>query len=874
MEITLIKAIKGNEVHGSDNPRRTGCGINLTKPENISRYITNGAMSDLNEINCEKCKMILAKRMIKADRKEMKNMIKEEKMRAKKGLGDENIVPLGGTQSNSYLPDAGSRRPTAVPMPSVRPTVTATTTINKSEPFSSQPMPAAVQPITPAPVSPVQNTAPAPSVAPTPAPVQPQLAPTGFNNSNFVNNDFMNSFAIPKQEAPQPQPAPVQNTAPVDDILSQFAIPKQEAPQEQPAPVQNTAPVDDILSQFAIPKQEAPQEQPAPVQNTAPVNNDVLSQFAIPAPQNNAFDEPKVEKDAPFDIDAALAQFAIPPTNKPADTLIPEPPKNVATNIDDALAQFSIPAPQTVAQPEPVQEVKNEAPKPFDIDDALRQFSIPVPNTSAPEAEVIGDEPKATNPYENNDVIEIENLAPVAEEAVPTWDTVADQLFSADTPAVEEIAPIAQETVAPVIEEIAPIAQETVAPVIEEIAPVAQEAVAPVIEEIAPAVEETVAPVIEEIAPAVEETVAPVIEEIAPIVEEVAAPAIEETPAPTTVIEETVTTTSSQPVENASPEVNKYQYTTPFADEAPKQEQNEKLHVYTPPVFPDEPVAPQMAAPQPMQAAPVVPTVPVQPVAPQSEAQTMMGAPIIPNANQAVNPVPQQTVPFTAPVPQIMGYDANGQPIYAYVQQQFMGYDANGQPLFAPVQMPMMNMQPNLASFGVNPNAAAPVAPAQPIAPQPAPMAQPVVQPVPPMAQPVQPAPYQPSQIHLSKVDEGKMKNMPDAVASAVAKSRGQQNKNIFDMQGIAMPVIDSIEGALSQMGEDVRTKQEIIDSNTSTPVFEEYKAPPKMNYNQQPRSSAPNKENRPLSRADIKNLKKQEKIDAKFKKELAKRGF
>ncbi len=833
MEITLIKAIKGNEVHGSDNPRRTGCGINLTKPENISRYITNGTMSDLNEINCEKCKMILAKRMIKADRKEMKNMIKEEKMRAKKGLGDENIVPLGGTQSNSYLPDAGSRRPTAAPMPSVRPTVTATTTINKSEPFSSQPMPAAVQPITPAPapVSPVQNTAPAPSVAPTPAPVQPQPAPTGFNNSNFVNNDFMNSFAIPKQEAPQ----------------------------EQPAPVQNTAPVDDILSQFAIPKQEAPQEQPAPVQNTVPVNNDVLSQFAIPAPQNNAFDEPKVEKDAPFDIDAALAQFAIPPTNKPADTLIPEPPKNVATNIDDALAQFSIPAPQTVAQPEPVQEVKNEAPKPFDIDDALRQFSIPVPNTSAPEAEVIGDEPKATNPYENNDVIEIEDLAPVAEEAVPTWDTVADQLFSADTPAVEEIAPIAQETVAPVIEEIAPIAEETVAPVIEEIAPIAEEAVAPVIEEIAPIAQETVAPVIEE---------------IAPTVEEVAAPAIEETPAPTTVIEETVTTTSSQPVENASPEVNKYQYTTPFDDEAPKQEQNENLHVYTPPVFPDEPVAPQMAVPQPMQAAPVAPTVPVQPVAPQSEAQTMMGAPIIPNANQAVNPVPQQTVPFTAPVPQIMGYDANGQPIYAYVQQQFMGYDANGQPLFAPVQMPMMNMQPNLASFGVNPNAAAPVAPAQPIAPQPAPMAQPVVQPVPPMAQPVQPAPYQPSQIHLSKVDEGKMKNMPDAVASAVAKSRGQQNKNIFDMQGIAMPVIDSIEGALSQMGEDVRTKQEIIDSNTSTPVFEEYKAPPKMNYNQQPRSSAPNKENRPLSRADIKNLKKQEKIDAKFKKELAKRGF
>ncbi len=816
MDITLIKAIKGNEIHGSDNPKKTGCGINLTKPENIARYITNGPMTDLNEINCEKCKLVLAKKMIKADRKEMKNMIKEEKIRAKKGLGDENIVPLGGTQANAYLPDTGSRRPApAAPMAPVKPVVTATTSLQKNSPYTSQP-------------APVPPPAPVPVPPPAPTPVQtPPPATTGFNNANFVNNDFMNSFAIQKQE-PQQEAKPVQN---------------------QPAPMNN-----DILSQFAIPKQE-PQQEAKPVQNQpAPMNNDILSQFAVPASQNNLFEEEQPKKEAAFDIDEVLAQFSIPPTSKPVDTLVTEPPKNVATNIDDAIAQFSIPAPQPVVQPEAVVEEDADDKKPFDIDDALKQFSIPFPNTSSPNVEVVGDEPKANEPFANQNVIDMENVNDVNNDVVAqqpaSWDTVVDQIFSADTPVVDESAPVIEEVTAPVVDESAPAIDEVTAPVIDEIAPVIEEVTAPVGDEIAPVIEEVTASAVDEIAPVSETTVPEA-----------------------TVIEETIETSSTYNNEAVSPEVNKYQYTTPFEDEIPvqKQEVNENLHRYTPPVFPDEPVAVQ-----PMQAAPIAPQQPIapQPVQPQQqnaapiEAQNSNENQAIPVQPQPVNPMPQQAPAFAQPAPQIIGYDPNGQPIYAYVQPQFVGYDQNGQPIFAPVQMPMVNGQPPITSFTNAPNNV-PVQPMTQSFPQVAPM----VAPVPPMAQPA-PTVMQPSQIHLSKVDEGKLKNMPNAVASAVAKSRDKQKTNIFDMQGIEMPVIDSIEGALTQMGEDVRTKQEIIDSNTSMPVFEEYKAPPKNNYAQQSRIPEKHNEGRPLSKSDLKNLKKQEKIDAKFKKELAKRGF
>ena len=97
MDITLITAVGSDLVHGTENDKKTGCGINLLKADNVTRYRKAGTMTDLKEITCEKCKSNLAKKIIKADKKEMSRLLKEEKQREKMGVADEGIVPLGNT---------------------------------------------------------------------------------------------------------------------------------------------------------------------------------------------------------------------------------------------------------------------------------------------------------------------------------------------------------------------------------------------------------------------------------------------------------------------------------------------------------------------------------------------------------------------------------------------------------------------------------------------------------------------------------------------------------------------------------------------------------------------------------------------------------
>ena len=129
-----------------------------------------------------------------------------------------------------------------------------------------------------------------------------------------------------------------------------------------------------------------------------------------------------------------------------------------------------------------------------------------------------------------------------------------------------------------------------------------------------------------------------------------------------------------------------------------------------------------------------------------------------------------------------------------------------------------------------------------------------------------------PEQIHLSTIEDNN-KQIPDSVASAMAKSREKQKTNIFDMQGIEMPVIDSIEDALSQMGGNLKKKEQTMQ-DTVVPIFEEYKTPPKNPPRTLPKENKEKEPERPLTKAEIKRRKKQDKIDAKFKKDLAKRGF
>ena len=194
MDITLITAVGSDLVHGTENDKKTGCGINLLKADNVTRYRKAGTMTDLKEITCEKCKSNLAKKIIKADKKEMARLLKEEKQREKMGVADEGIVPLGNTTARI----TGSQPPKAeepVPVTAPEPQFTA------PQPVETTPQPI-VEESVPEP-TPVPVPQPEPEPMPEPEPVQE--AHKFITGTGIAIDDDLAAFAInvPKDE-PEP----------------------------------------------------------------------------------------------------------------------------------------------------------------------------------------------------------------------------------------------------------------------------------------------------------------------------------------------------------------------------------------------------------------------------------------------------------------------------------------------------------------------------------------------------------------------------------------------------------------------------------------------------------------------------------------------
>jgi len=225
----------------------------------------------------------------------------------------------------------------------------------------------------------------------------------------------------------------------------------------------------------------------------------------------------------------------------------------------------------------------------------------------------------------------------------------------------------------------------------------------------------------------------------------------------------------------------------------------------------------------------------------------------------------------------------NGQPVYTYVQMQMTGMDANGQPVFVPINA----QQPIMAAPQTAPAAPVvqPIAPVQPVAPV-APV-QPAPTPVPVAPAPVkQPAfraanntTYTPPTANISKIAVNPhAKSTSQAFVNAIASSKDYANKNLIETQGLRAnsPILTSVEDVLSQMGDDSVAKKKAAEQKTVIPV-NEYKGPSQA----APKAAAPVHKNEPakddirfMSKADLKAKKKQDKIDAKFKKDMAKRGF
>ena len=752
MDITLVTTSFNDEVHGSENDRKTGCGINLLRPENVTRYRRSGTMTDLKDITCEKCKAVLAKRIIRSDKKEMDRLIKEEKLRAKKGIVDDGIVPLGNTTAKITRDPAEEAKKAVAEREAAEARAAAAAAKKAAEEEARR----------------AAEEEEARKAAEEAEAIRLANRPT-ITGTNVPMDDSLAQFAInvPKEEK-EPQNA-VQ-----DDFLAQFAIqkPQDEEASEAQAPAQP----DDFLAQFAVNNGVQQNVQPAapaaPVQSEEPIvdiatEDDIMKMFSIGGqPSNiNGFGGAPAEEHEIIDVESSQLSPAAAPEE-------PEPEVDLSTVSEWDMVANQIfgyeNAPQPAAQPVP--EEMDE-----------------LPIGGAPVNEFAGDPASA----------EIEDIA------APAFDDI-----SVPEPAAPQFDDIAMpEPGAPQFDDIA--MPEPGVPQFDDIA--MPEPAAPQFDDISmpgPGVSQF------------DDIEVPQLN--APQFDNIAAPDMNED--------------NNEFEEIGEDNMNKYRYSTPvFADEIRNSQP-------TPP--------------------------PIQ---------------------------PQPDQPQVISVPQFAGYDMNGQPIYTYVQMQLTGFDSNGQPIFMPIQgQPGVTapMAPPPAQRPAQPKApvqqqAAPVqpkapvqqaAPVQPKAPVQQPAAAPVQPSVPRKKPPVQTGPYTTPTANISKIAVNPhSKSTSQSFINAIANSKNYADKNLIETQGLKAnaPLLNSIEDALSQMGDDSLKRQKSAAATQNVPVFDEYKGGSKPAA----RSSAPRKQTeeqdiRFMTKAELKAKKKQDKIDAKFKKDIAKRGL
>jgi len=832
MDITLVTSSFDKVVHGTENEKKTGCGINLLKPENVTRFHRTSQMTDLKEITCEKCKANLAKKLIKADKKEMALLLKEEKKREKLGMNDAGIVPLGNTTARiTRDPDAKRKEEEARRKAAEEARKAAEEKRAAEEAAREAEEQELYAAFTPKP----ENTIPGTGVA---------------------MDESLAQFAInaPTPEAQAPAPAAE------DDFLAQFAINK-PADTAAPAPAAAApAPQDDFLAQFAIPAPEQTQNT-----DTAPYYN---------APQQpvggyNTIQQP-------------VGDFGY---EQPS---IPAPPPAPAHSDEDIMNLFSINNNSTVQEP------VYDQPLIYDGSQTLYDAQgNPIDGVITP-----------VNEYQ---------AAPVGNVGQDTaWDYVADQFFGADIPAAGDPSAVTasngyDDAVPGEMAELdIPTINDISAPVLDNIQTAGGIAPQPYgdipVVGTVPAQGNITAPVYGSAPdpntanmygdiPLVEDIVAPEYGELptaasvaaealsgAPTVDDITAPEFDKLPTAASVAAEAL---SGAPTVDdiTAPEFDELPTAASVAAEALSGAPT--VDDITVPDLGELPTINDIAAPVPgdMQV-PVLDdiTAPIYnaPYMAEEEFEFNMSDfnNTAPNAQNAGAEQPQQAQqPQIVKVPQFAGYDANNQPVYKYVPMRLMGYDQNGKPVFAP-----LNAQPQQAAAPAQQTAAqAQRAAAAPVQQQ-APVQQaPVKSIVPKKPVPTTGVPT----ANISKIAVNPhAKSTSQAFINAISSSREYADKNLIETQGLQAnsPILTSVEDVLSTMGDDSARQKKIAQAQQNVPVFDEYKAPV-SSYN---RRSTPSprpqqsfdKDVRYMTKSELKAKKKQDKIDAKFRKEMNKRGF
>ena len=832
MIIKLIKSAKDDVIHGTDNSKKTACGINFQK--DAHNFMEAGTSEDILPLTCEKCRIVLAKKIINEDKKERKRLIKEEKLREKKGIVDENIISLAGRHAK---PADEFSEPEF---------------IEENQPAVENDSPDIQNPVS-QPVSPYMNSELAQFAIPTPPPVTENEKTTEKVQDN---NDFLAQFAVQKpveetETVPEPvAKEPVHSTyddEDEDDFLSHFTMPE-SFNQTSSFSDSNDSEFDFLDDTPTVSAEEVYGETISPDEEFSYLSNnnensddeaDFLSQFDISGLEKESVKNTDDSISKPADMDF-LSQFNISKetASNPNEIINDDQWNNVANSL------FNDEKDNSSTEISSEENIIDEIPEIPDIPDIT---------DSEPEAENTIDD--ITVPV-LDEIPEIPDISDITDSEPETENTIDD----ITVPVLDEIPEI------PDISDITDSEPET-----------------------ENTIDDITVPVLDEI---------PEIPDISDITD--SEPETENTIDDITVpVLDEITENSDKNDEKADSESSlEISENNINSDEEDDEEMKRKksMYQYTSPVFKDETEKN---------------TPPVQP----SAFPSFMG----------------NSQPQIMNIPQFVGYAPDGSPMYQYIPSQFVGYDTNNQPIFIPLQMPVnnnivppaMNQQNIVPPVMNNPapvinqqnsvppvmNNPAPVINQQnsvppvmnnptpvvnqqnsvpPVMNNPAPVVNqqnsvpPVMNnPAPVVNQQNSVPPVMPkSNINISYLAT-EQKKTPSAFANAIAESTKKKNSNLFDMQESAeMPtIITSIEDAFSQVsGEKIKKNTEKKDDNINE-LFEEYKGPSSTRKKGFGTSSstakkAPAQPDRPLTKEEIKAKKKQEKIDAKFKKDLAKRGF
>ncbi len=344
MHIDLISATKSRtkEIHGTDNGKRTGCGINLVKA--VGQYTSIGEMTDIAQITCEKCKTVLAKRIIRESNKEMQRILKEDQKALKREAREESAAvkqqaaaaaktknvtipkapsPAQGTASGEYVPP--TMRPkqqeieSPVPTPLVNEIPTVPTSIPSPMPqddvlaqFAIPSVPAQTDDV----ISDILDTMPADLVDDQPD----GLGTISFSDPTPADNGVFNNIANSLfggetiSEIPEIPEIPTVPEAPAGAISVSFSAP------EEIHDIIDTTPVsEDDYDPFR--KMKAPVlEVPTPASTPAASDLPVLDIPEVPtAPQNiPVLDVPEAPATPAYPSQAAFtAQQQVPTLNVP-----------------------------------------------------------------------------------------------------------------------------------------------------------------------------------------------------------------------------------------------------------------------------------------------------------------------------------------------------------------------------------------------------------------------------------------------------------------------------------------------------------------------------------------------------------------------------